>query len=108
MSARPNEDDIAHAKREGIQPAFYAKVRVLNAALAELGMGRYQWERALSQKIQNSPILKILKISFEPLATLIRCFLSIVFVTSGFGWMADNLCECSGSCMSCLRSVWEV
>lgn len=51
---------MLNAKREGINPAFMAKVVVLNRAMAELGMGRYQWE---------------------------------LFFTSGFGWMADNLCE---------------
>lgn len=51
---------MLNAKREGINPAFMAKVVVLNGAMAELGMGRYQWE---------------------------------LFFTSGFGWMADNLCE---------------
>jgi hypothetical protein len=49
------------AKKEGIKPAFLAKVNVLNAALHEIGMGRYQWE---------------------------------LFVTAGFGWFADNICEC--------------
>jgi hypothetical protein len=36
-------------------------VNVLNAALHEIGMGRYQWE---------------------------------LFITAGFGWFADNICEC--------------
>lgn len=35
---------MMNAKREGINPAFMAKVVVLNKAMAELGMGRYQWE----------------------------------------------------------------
>lgn len=48
------------AKREGVKPAFLAKVHLINEAIAETGMGRYQWE---------------------------------LFFTSGFGWMADNLCE---------------
>lgn len=48
----------AQAEAEGIRPAFYAKVGVLNKAIAEIGMGRYQWE---------------------------------LFITAGFGWMADNL-----------------
>jgi hypothetical protein len=51
---------MALAKAEGINPAFMAKVAVLNKAMNELGMGRYQWE---------------------------------LFFTSGFGWMADNICE---------------
>lgn len=51
---------VALAKAEGINPAFMAKVAVLNSAMNELGMGRYQWE---------------------------------LFFTSGFGWMADNICE---------------
>ena len=53
-------EQIALAEREGLNPAFYAKVLVLNAAIADTGMGRYQWE---------------------------------LFMSSGFGWMADNLCE---------------
>jgi hypothetical protein len=52
---------MALAKHEGINPAFMAKVTVLNKAMNELGMGRYQWE---------------------------------LFFTSGFGWMADNICKC--------------
>lgn len=32
----------AEAIREGIRPVFLAKVRVLNKAIADLGMGRYQ------------------------------------------------------------------
>lgn len=51
---------MALAKHEGINPAFMAKVTVLNKAMNELGMGRYQWE---------------------------------LFFTSGFGWMADNICK---------------
>lgn len=35
---------MALAKAEGINPAFMAKVVVLNKAMNELGMGRYQWE----------------------------------------------------------------
>lgn len=56
------DDPVRLAAREGIQPVFYAKVLVLNKAMSELGMGRYQWE---------------------------------LFVSSGFGWFADNLCEFS-------------
>jgi hypothetical protein len=52
---------MALAKAEGINPAFMAKVALLNRSMNELGMGRYQWE---------------------------------LFFTSGFGWMADNICEC--------------
>lgn len=51
---------MLRAKQEGIQPAFLAKVTVLNRALADIGMGRYQWE---------------------------------LFITAGFGWFADNICE---------------
>lgn len=51
------------ARASGTRPAFYAKVNVLNRAISEIGMGRYQWE---------------------------------LFVTAGFGWAADNLCECLG------------
>ncbi len=32
---------MLRAKQEGIQPAFLAKVTVLNTALADIGMGRY-------------------------------------------------------------------
>ncbi|ORX38077.1 MFS general substrate transporter [Kockovaella imperatae] len=46
------------AREEGMRPAFYAKVNVLNDAIFEIGMGRYQLE---------------------------------LFITAGFGWMADNL-----------------
>lgn len=38
----------AEAIREGIRPVFLAKVRVLNKAIADLGMGRYQWELFVS------------------------------------------------------------
>lgn len=48
------------AQREGIKPAFLAKVSLLNEALSEIGMGRYQYE---------------------------------LFVSGGFGWFADNICE---------------
>ncbi|KAL1407745.1 hypothetical protein Q8F55_007179 [Vanrija albida] len=37
-------DTTLIAQREGIKPAFLAKVQVLNNALAEIGMGRYQYE----------------------------------------------------------------
>ena len=56
------------AIREGIKPAFYAKVNVLNKAIADIGMGRYQWE---------------------------------LFVTAGFGWMADNICAWIPSQTAC-------
>ncbi|KAJ7182862.1 MFS general substrate transporter [Mycena crocata] len=36
------------AQQEGIKPIFLAKVKVLNDAIAECGMGRYQWELFLS------------------------------------------------------------
>lgn len=39
-----NSDITLAAQEEGIDPAFYAKVQVLNRSLAEIGMGRYQWE----------------------------------------------------------------
>jgi hypothetical protein len=38
------------AQKEGIKPAFLAKVEVLNRALAEIGMGRYQYELFISGK----------------------------------------------------------
>lgn len=37
-------DKFAQAKAEGVKPAFLAKVSVLNQAIAEIGMGRFQWE----------------------------------------------------------------
>ncbi|KAL1404903.1 hypothetical protein Q8F55_008514 [Vanrija albida] len=37
-------DTTLIAQQEGIKPAFLAKVQVLNNALAEIGMGRYQYE----------------------------------------------------------------
>lgn len=60
-----NSDITLAAQEEGIDPAFYAKVQVLNRALAEIGMGRYQWE---------------------------------LFFSGGFGWFADNICECVWCC----------
>lgn len=54
----PEKDDLggaasvtsteATAREEGIQPIFLAKVRVLNDALAEIGMGTYQWKLFVS------------------------------------------------------------
>ncbi|KAJ6551168.1 MFS general substrate transporter [Mycena capillaripes] len=35
---------LERAHREGIKPIFLAKVKVLNEAIAECGLGRYQWE----------------------------------------------------------------
>lgn len=32
------------AAMEGLEPAFYAKVHILNDAIKEIGMGRYQYE----------------------------------------------------------------
>lgn len=32
------------AAMEGLEPAFYAKVHILNEAIQEIGMGRYQYE----------------------------------------------------------------
>lgn len=32
------------ARQEGVKPAFVAKVGVLSNAIAEAGMGRYQWD----------------------------------------------------------------
>lgn len=37
-------DKHAQAAREGVKPAFLAKVEVLNDAIQEIGMGRYQVE----------------------------------------------------------------
>ncbi len=34
----------ARAKREGIKPAFLAKVEVLNEAIRDIGLGRFQYE----------------------------------------------------------------
>jgi hypothetical protein len=63
---------MAMAKHEGINPAFMAKVTVLNKAMNELGMGRYQWE---------------------------------LFFTSGFGWMADNICKCPLLSLSIIADI---
>jgi hypothetical protein len=35
---------VTRAAVEGMEPAFMAKVEVLNAAIKEIGMGRYQYE----------------------------------------------------------------
>ncbi|KAJ7312934.1 MFS general substrate transporter [Mycena albidolilacea] len=35
---------LEKAELEGIKPIFLAKVKVLNEAIAECGLGRYQWE----------------------------------------------------------------
>lgn len=32
------------AQQEGLKPTFVAKCNVINRALAEIGMGKYQWE----------------------------------------------------------------
>ena len=37
-------DHYALAKEAGIKPAFLAKVDVLNEAIKEIGMGRFQYE----------------------------------------------------------------
>ncbi len=37
-------DEILKAAGEGIKPAFMAKVHVLNEAIKEIGMGRFQYE----------------------------------------------------------------
>ena len=37
-------DHHAQAKAEGVKPAFLAKVEVLNQAIMEIGMGRFQYE----------------------------------------------------------------
>ncbi|KAK7052097.1 MFS domain-containing protein [Favolaschia claudopus] len=39
---------LEKAKEEGIKPIFLAKVKVLNDAIAECGLGRYQYELFLS------------------------------------------------------------
>ncbi|KAJ7182108.1 hypothetical protein C8R46DRAFT_553164 [Mycena filopes] len=36
------------ARREGVKPMFLAKVNVLNQAIVECGLGRYQWELFIS------------------------------------------------------------
>jgi hypothetical protein len=41
-------DTALRAHREGLEPAFLAKVELLNGALAEIGMGRYQYELFIS------------------------------------------------------------
>ncbi|KAI5475841.1 MFS domain-containing protein [Pseudohyphozyma bogoriensis] len=33
-----------YARREGLSPVFFAKVEVINKAIAEIGMGRYQYK----------------------------------------------------------------
>ncbi|KAF8311953.1 MFS general substrate transporter [Clavulina sp. PMI_390] len=38
------DDDEQMARDQGVKPAFIAKVAVLNNAIKECGMGRYQWE----------------------------------------------------------------
>ncbi|KAJ6618206.1 major facilitator superfamily domain-containing protein [Mycena sp. CBHHK59/15] len=39
---------VKKAHQEGLKPIFLAKVQVLNGAIAECGMGRYQWELFIS------------------------------------------------------------
>ncbi|KAJ6482530.1 MFS general substrate transporter [Mycena sanguinolenta] len=41
---RSDQSLLDKAHEEGIKPIFLAKVQVLNAAIAECGLGRYQWE----------------------------------------------------------------
>ncbi|KAF8201364.1 major facilitator superfamily domain-containing protein [Mycena galopus ATCC 62051] len=41
---RSDQSLLDKAHEEGIKPIFLAKVRVLNGAIAECGLGRYQWE----------------------------------------------------------------
>lgn len=53
------------AQQEGLKPTFVAKCNIINKALADIGMGRYQYE---------------------------------LFFAGGFGWFADNICECLVSC----------
>ncbi|KAJ7843093.1 hypothetical protein B0H14DRAFT_1018741 [Mycena olivaceomarginata] len=44
-SRRPQRPMLLEkAELEGIKPIFLAKVKVLNEAIAECGLGRYQWE----------------------------------------------------------------
>ena len=62
-----DHEDFLKAAGEGIKPAFMAKVHVLNEAIKEIGMGRFQYE---------------------------------LFITAGFGWFADNICERSRTSMT--------
>ena len=36
--------DESRAREAGVEPAFLAKVNVLNNAIKEIGMGRFQYE----------------------------------------------------------------
>ena len=67
----------ARAKREGIKPAFLAKVEVLNEAIKDIGMGRFQYE--LFVTAGTSFLIPLQTRSSQRL---------------GFGWFADNICAC--------------
>lgn len=45
------------AAMEGIEPAFLAKVHVLNDAIKEIGMGRYQYELFFTAGVSSAPRL---------------------------------------------------
>lgn len=47
------------ARREGVKPAFVAKVAVLSQAIAECGMGRYQWDLFITAGTSLQPVFLI-------------------------------------------------
>ncbi|KAJ7097589.1 MFS general substrate transporter [Mycena epipterygia] len=67
---------IDKAHQEGIKPIFLAKVKVLNEAISDCGMGRYVLDITL-----HGP-----RLTLDP---DIRCW--ELFFSAGFGWFADNI-----------------
>lgn len=75
------------ARSEGVKPAFVAKVGVLSQAIAECGMGRYQWDLFITAGKYDGPFLLFLTSSW----LCADCVRPITANLAGFGWFADNI-----------------
>jgi hypothetical protein len=84
------EEQIKLAKAEGIKPAFMAKVGVLNDAISDIGMGRYQYELFITAGTSTLHYTLLL-----PSSTLLGFGFGhgVDGDIVGFGWFADNICK---------------
>ncbi|KAJ7767982.1 MFS general substrate transporter [Mycena maculata] len=94
---------LDRAHQEGIKPIFLAKVKVLNDAIAECGLGRYQvcpllhaWggvERVEWSATSSEHPTADLGNPYAPLRRSTSRYSGLyeLFFSAGFGWFADNI-----------------
>jgi MFS family permease len=78
-----------------LDPVYEAKARVLNKAIQDIGMGRYQWQVITTKLLSLPSSMNAFQSAYAPESSRppLKAYSNKIqlFIVIGFGWASDNL-----------------